>query len=180
VNRKQLQALILALPVAAVLGAFVYYKYLVLPLAERHKKILVEIDGIRNEYEQSVGRAARLPRLEQEIRVLNEEIIEMQKKLPKNKDVPGIIRLLSERMRFHGIRWKSLDPGSQSAREYYTEHSYKIPFKASYHTLAKFMTEVGQMERIFATRLSPLQSETTPKEGTRVSGDLFFLIYTSK
>ena len=179
-NRKQLQALIIALPVIAIAGTFSYYKYFSLPLAERHKKLLTEIDGIRSEYEQSVGRAARLPRLEQEIQVLNEEIIEMQKKLPKDKDVPGIIRLLSDRMRFYGIRWKRLEPGSQAAREYYIEHSYKIPFTASYHNLAKFMAEVGQMERIFATRLSPLKPEIIPKEGTMVAGDLFFLIYTSK
>ena len=179
-NKKQLQALIIAIPVIAIAGMFSYYKYFVLPLAERHKKLLAEIDGIRSEYEQSVGRAARLPRLEQEILGLNKEIVEMQKKLPKDKDVPGIIRLLSERMRYHGIRWKKLEPWAQSAKEYYIEHSYKIPFTASYHVLAKFMTEVGQMERIFATRLSPLQSETTAKDGTMVTGDLFFLIYTAK
>lgn len=179
-NRKQLQALIIALPVIAIAGVFSYYKYFVSPLAVRHKKLLGEIEGIRSEYEQSVGRAARLPRLEQEIRVLNEEIIEMQKKLPKDKDVPGLIRLLSERMRFYGIRWKKLEPGAQSAKEYYIEHSYKIPFSTPYHNLAKFMAEVGQMERIFATRLSPLKSEISAKDGTMVTGDLFFLIYTSK
>ena len=83
-------------------------------------------------------------------------------------------------MRFYGIRWKRLEPGSQAAREYYIEHSYKIPFTASYHNLAKFMAEVGQMERIFATRISPLRSESIAKEGTMVTGELFFLIYTSK
>ncbi|OGR87678.1 MAG: hypothetical protein A3A86_04830 [Elusimicrobia bacterium RIFCSPLOWO2_01_FULL_60_11] len=179
-NRKELQAAIIALPIVAILGTFTYYKYLILPLAARHDKLRSEIEGIRGEYEQSVGRAARLPRLEQEIHVLNDEIVEMQKKLPKDKDVPSIIRLLSDRMQFHGIRWKKLDPGAQSAKEYYIEHSYKIPFSTPFHNLARFMAEVGQMERIFATRISPLKSETNAKDGTMVSGDLYFLIYTSK
>lgn len=127
-----------------------------------------------------MGRASRLPMLEQEIRVLNSEILEMQKKLPHDKDIPGLIRLLSDRMRFYGIQWKKLEPGSQASKEYYIEHSYKIPFTASYHNLAKFLTEIGQMERIFATRISSLRPENNAQTGTAVSGEITFLIYTSK
>jgi type IV pilus assembly protein PilO len=179
-NKKQLQASIIALPLIAFLGIFVYYKYLVTPLAASQVKILIELDSIRSEYEQSVGRAARLPRLEQEIQILNEEILDMEKTLPKDKDIPEILRLLSNRMRFYDIQWKKLEPGPQSVKEYHIEHSYKIPFTTSYHTLAKFMAEVGQMERIFATQIVSLKSENTPKDGTKVTGDLSFLIYTSK
>ena len=67
-----------------------------------------------------------------------------------------------------------------TAKEYYIEHSYKIPFIAPYHSLAKFMAEVGQMERIFATKISAIRPEINQKEGTMVSGDISFLIYTSK
>ena len=179
-NRKQLQALIIAIPVTAVFGIFAYFKYLVNPLAAKHGQLRGELDQIKSQYEQNVGRAARLPRMEQENAVLKQEIDQLRKKLPESKDVPSIIRFLSSRMKYHGINWKKLEPGSETAKEYYIEHVYKIPFSAPYHNLANFLADVGQTERIFSTRISPLKPEMNERLGTVVAGDIFFLIYTAK
>src|SRR3989338_7961280 len=169
-DRKQLKNLLIIIPVVFAAAVFGYYKYLLLPLEQKETAVIQDVENIEREYQESQGRASRLPRLEQEIRVLNMEILEMQKKLPHDKDVPGLIRLLSERMLFYGIQWKRLEPGAQAAKEYYIEHTYKIPFSASYHNLARFLAEIGQMERIFATRLSSLKPESSPQAGTVISG----------
>ena len=179
-DKKQLQQLIIILPVILVLGIFAYYKYLLFPLNNKINVLKTDLEGIKKEYDESKGRAERLPKLEQEISVLNQEIVEMQKKLPPNKDVPGLIRLLSKRMDHYNIVWKSLSPGTQNSRDYYIEHSYSIPFKASYHDLAKFLSEIGQMERIFATRVRSLTPSADSLGNFLVSGELTFLIYTSK
>ena len=179
-DKKQLQQLIIILPIVLIAGIFCYYKYLLSPLSEKKKALKAELENIKKEYDESKGRADRLPKLEQEILVLNQEITEMQKKLPPTKDVPGLIRLLSQRMEAHNISWKKLAPGTQAAREYYVEHSYKIPFSSSYHDLAKFLTEIGQMERIFATRFEALKPAADSSGMPIVSGELTFLIYTSK
>ena len=179
-DRKQLQKILIIIPVAAAALIFVHYKYFLIPLEQKQKALDANLIKTQDEYRQSVGRAGRLPRLEQEIRVLNMEILEMQKKLPHDKDVSGLIRLLAERMRYYGVQWKKLEPGTQNPKEYYIEHSYKIPFSAPYHNLAKFLAEIGQMERIFATRLSSLRPEASQGSGTQVTGDITFLIYTSR
>ncbi len=180
-DRKQLQKILIVIPVVLAGALFAYYKYLLSPMQAAHKVLDQDLVNIEREYQESQGRASRLPRLEQEIRVLNSEILEMQKKLPHDKDVPGLIRLLSERMRFYGIQWKRIEPGNQAAKDYYIEHTYKIPFSASYHNLARFLSEIGQMERIFATRISSIRPEMSAQGGgMQVSGEITFLIYTSK
>lgn len=185
-DKKQLQKILIAIAVLFIGGIYGYYKYLLKPLEAKQAVLDTELDKIKAEFQDAQVRASRLPRLEQEIRVLNSEILEMQKKLPQDKDVPGLIRLLAERMKFYGIQWKRLEPGTQTAKEYYVEHSYKIPFSSKYHSLARFLAEIGQMERIFATRISPLRPETSSQAGpsanvsTTLSGDITFLIYTSK
>ena len=83
-------------------------------------------------------------------------------------------------MELYRINWSRLAPGTQTQRDYYVEHTYSIPFRASYHDLARFLSDIGQMERIFATRFSQLAPGESSGGAITVSGDLTFLIYTSK
>ena len=181
IDKKQLQQLIIILPIILIAGIISYYKFLLAPLNEKKRILNTELENIRQEYETSKGRAMRLKSLEQEIVGLNLEIAEMQKKLPPNKDIPSLIRLLSKRMEHYNIVWKSLNPGTQTAKDYYIEHTYTIPFSATFHDLAKFLVEIGQMERIFATRFTSLTPQIDNQTGVvKVGGTLEFLIYTSK
>lgn len=179
-DKKQLQQLIVMMPIILIGGIFGYFKYLLAPLNDKSKLLREELQKIKKEYQESESRAARLPKLEQEIAGLNLEIKEIEKKLPPKKDVPNLIRLLSKKMEAHNIRWNRLAPGAQNTKDYYIEHIYSIPFTASYHNLANFLTEIGQMERIFATRFNKLGTTVDTKTGVQVQGELIFLIYTSK
>lgn len=175
-----MQQLIVMLPMILIAGVFGYYKYLLSPMNEKSKQLRDELEKIKNEYQESARRAARLPQLEKEIAVLNGEITEIEKKLPASKDLPSLIRMLSKKMNAHDIAWQRIVPGSQVVKDYYIEHAYTIPFNTTYHDLAMFLSEVGQMERIFATRFSKLSTITDAKNGTKVMGELTFLIYTSR
>lgn len=180
-DKKQLQQLLIIMPIILIGGAFAFIKYLLMPLNEKKKILAEELEKIKKEYTESVGRVARLSKLQQEIELLNKEIVEMQKKLPPSKDLPYLIRMLSKKMSQHRIAWTSLQPAGKSEKEHYAEHSFTIPFKGSYHDLALFLSEIGQMERIFATRFSNLKAEIDSTTGAaNVAGELTFLIYTSK
>lgn len=174
-DKNKIQQLIIMMPIILIAGIFGYFKYLLSPLSEKSKALNLELEQIKKDYKDSEARAARLPKLEQEITVLNNEIKEIEKRLPPGADVPNLIRLLSKKMETYQIIWNRLAPGTQSSKEHYIEHFYTIPFTCSYHNLALFLTEVGQMERIFASRFNKLSYNAG-----RVSGDLIFLIYTSK
>ena len=180
-DKKQLQILIALFPILLIGEIFCFYKYFFSPIQNKEKLIRADLEQIKKEYRESVGRISRLPKLEQEISLLNQEIAQIEKKLPNKKDVPGLIRLLSKKMDLYGITWSRLAPGSQSVKDYYAEYSYTIPFTASYHQLASFLSEIGQMERIFATRFSKLSvTVNASTQKTQIQGELLFLIYTAK
>ena len=102
-DKKKLQQLLIAIPIVLAALVYCYIKYLIKPLAKKEGDVLAEMSKIESEFLESQGRASRLPMLEEEIRMLRMDIEEMQKKLPHDKDVPGLIRLLSERMKFYGL-----------------------------------------------------------------------------
>ncbi len=174
-----MQQLIIAFPIILIGGLFAYYKYLLVPLNSRSKILQNELGKIKQEYVESERRAARLPQLQKEIVQLNREISETEKKLPASKDVPNLIRFLSKRMDRHNITWQRIAPGQQVTKDYYVEQTYSIPFSTTYHNLANFLSEIGQMERIFASRFGKL-NVANGVEGTMVTGELIFLIYTSR
>ena len=180
-DKKKLQALIIGIPLFLAGFIFVYYKYLLSPLNEKQKVVKDDLATINKQYQDSMGRAARLPQLESEIGQLNVEIAAMQKKLPPNKDVPGLIRMLSRKMDAHNVVWTNLTPGKQTSKDYYIEHTYTIPFTTTYHNLAEFLADIGQMERIFATRFVSISPQIDEKTGiVRLKGEISFLIYTAK
>lgn len=180
-DKKQLQQILIILPVILIGGTFAFIQYLILPLNQQKKVLAEELEKIKKEYNESVGRVARLAKLQQEIELLNQAIAELQKKLPASKDLPGLIRMLSKKMNQHRISWSKLEPKVKLEKEHYIEHSFTIPFKGSYHDLALFLSDIGQMERIFATRFTSLKTEIETASGlVQVAGDLTFLIYTSK
>lgn len=179
-DKKTLQQMIIMMPIILIVGIFGYYKYLLSPFNAKSKLLLGELEQIKKDYRESEARAARLSKLEQEISVLNVEIKAIEKKLPASKDVPNLIRLLSKKMSDNHIIWTRLAPGIETRKEYYIEYTYTIPFQASYHDLAVFLSDIGQMERIFASRFSQLQVKEDEKLGLKVQGDLTLLIYTSK
>ncbi len=179
-DKKKLQQLIIAFPIILIGSMFAYYKYLFVPLNTRAALLQTELEKIKQEYIESERRAARLPQLQKEIQQLNREISETEKKLPASKDVPNLIRLLSKRMDRHNISWARIAPGQQSVKDYYVEHAYSIPITTTYHNLANFLSEIGQMERIFASRFTKLNIMNNAADGVMITGELTFLIYTSR
>lgn len=179
-DKAKLQQLIIMMPIILVAGVFCYIKFLSMPLSAKMKTLKNEMDTIKQQYQESQMRVSRLPKLQQEIAQLNLEIQRIEKKLPKDRDVPGLIRLLSKKMDSYHIYWQRLVPGPDNAKEHYVEHLYSIPFHARYHDLAEFLTEMGGMERIFQTRFSQLNILSSEDSGVEVKGELTLLIYTAK
>lgn len=176
-----MQQILIIVPVALAALLFAYYKYLVSPLKVKQKMLAEELATIENDYQDSVSKAARLPQMQQEIVLLDAEVQKIQKRLPISQDLAELIRMLAKKMDEHHVVWMSLSPGTEVSMEHYTEHSYTIPFQTSYHNLAQFLADVGQMERIFATRFTDLTAQPNSQTGAiAVSGQLTFLIYTGK
>jgi len=86
-DKKQLQQLLVIIPIVLVAGIFGYYKYL-LPF-ERKKRRYSPVKWKPSKGIRRVPFArSRLPKLKEEIGQLNLEIAKIQKRLPPNKDIP--------------------------------------------------------------------------------------------
>lgn len=178
-NKQRLQQLVIMFPILLIGTTFAYFKYLKSPLDARMMTLHTEMEKVKQEYIASQKRISRLPRLENEIFMLNKEIRTIEKKLPNKKDLPGLIRLLSKKLDTYQLSWTQIIPGEEISKQYYYEHIYRIPFSTSYHNLAEFLSSIGQLERIFTTRFNKL-TMISGEDSVQVQGELALHIFTAK
>lgn len=147
-NKQQQQYLIAGVLGVAAFG-FVYIKYFWSPIAKTIHEAQEEIVSVNAQIETAKSNAARLPQIEKELEQLNIKAIEAERRLPRAKDVPGILVKLSSLANKHGIALNSFAPGGQLVRDYFFELVYPISITGNFHSLGRFLSALAMEERIF-------------------------------
>lgn len=133
------------------LGGFgyVYMSFFWLPFSQKIKEFEEKIAATDKEIEMARAQAARLPRIEAELALLNQQAAEAEKRLPRVKSVPDILVTLTTLAKKYNVDILSFSPGAQSSREFFFELSYPVAVRGSYHNLGRFLAAVALEERIF-------------------------------
>jgi type IV pilus assembly protein PilO len=136
---------VLALAVGVV--AFFYFSV----WAELDKKIQ-ELESTRSslqkQYEEQKAVADNLPVFQENTRKLEEDLANALKLLPRDKEIPSLLRDIYTLGRKSGIEFKSFEPQREVARQLYAEIPVKMTITGSYHEIAVFFDRIGKMSRI--------------------------------
>jgi type IV pilus assembly protein PilO len=158
---KQQQQTILASVMFVVLGGYVYWTYMLKPqlaaIAERKMKL----DELMGKIEVVERQARRLPALQAEREKLRLELAGLEKQLPKDKDVPNIIRTLTKEAQSENLVFSRLGPRPPTRRDFFEVIPFDVQFTGSLQALARFLASLGQQERIFQAQNITL----TPNSG---------------
>lgn len=133
-------------------GGFLYFKFFWLPVAGRIQTARASVEEVEGKINKAKAQAARLPQIEREIVILQQQATDAERRLPKNKDVPAIIDTIASLARKHKLSLTSFAPGSQAAKNYFIEVPYAIVGKATFHDLGRFFSALALEERIFNVR----------------------------
>lgn len=126
-----------------------YIKFFWLPIAAAKTAATEKIEVITAKITKATEQAARLDRLQAEIKSLNERAAEAEKRLPKTKSVPDILMSISALAIKNRVVIQSFTPGPTKSQTYFIELAYPLAVKGSYHNIGRFLAAVGLEERIF-------------------------------
>lgn len=130
--------------------AFIYVKFFWLPVSQSKTELTDKIAQIEAKITKAEAQASRLKRLQDELASLNQQAVEAEKRLPKSKSVPDILLALSRLAQKGRVSLQSFSPGPQKATSpYFTELSYPMVVKGSFHNIGRFFAAVALEERIF-------------------------------
>ena len=108
------------------------------------------------------------------------EVSKAEKKLPKQKNLEEIIRIVTEQAQRQKIFIGNFNPEAERPQNYFVEIPFGITFTANVNSLCRFLSAMGQQERIMAARNLNLNFSANAKRGHTVSGSFSLLAYIFK
>lgn len=149
---KQQQQMVAAGAVFSIAFGYIYFAYYWKPLSHRIDEAKQKIESVNSDITKAESQAARLPRLEKELAMLNQQTAEAEKRLPKSRDVPAVIDTLSRLAHTYRAELTSFAPGNPSPKQFFTEVPYTINATGTYHDIGIFLAAIALEERIFNVR----------------------------
>lgn len=133
-------------------GGFLYFKFFWLPVSERISTAKAGIEEVEGKIDKANKQAARLPQIQKELVVLNQQATDAEKRLPKTKDLPAVIDTLAALAQKHKVNLTNITPSGQVPKQFFIEVPYTIGASGTFHDLGRFFAAVALEERIFNIR----------------------------
>lgn len=160
---------------------FVYYKYLYSPLVNKYKEMYTKVEQTEKRLNEIKRRALELPRLQAEMKQLEMEVALLEKRLPKDKEIPELLRTLTKTAQRYQLKVISISPGGVTPQANYNEVPFQITLQGTYHAFACFLSELGQESRILSERnLSMTANAGTKESPATINANFTLIAYTFK
>jgi len=166
-TKEQQQYLVFAILVIGG-GGFGYVKYFWMPTSEKIKETTEKIEKVERKIQKAQRQAGRLNKIKKQLVRLNEEAEKVEKQLPKDLDLPGVIDTVSALARKNNVKITVFGAPASSTRSHFKEISFALVVSATYHDIGRFLAAIALEERIFNAR----NVNFSPGGGTTASGDL--------
>lgn len=143
---KKIKIVIAVLLIAAPVGLYVYLSYM--PNVETIKKM----EGKKVTLAAEVAKAEKVAR---NLKKYQDELVAAQKHfeaiavvLPKQKEIPNLLRNISDLGKGAGLDFVSFQPGAEIPKNFYAEIPVNISIKGPYHNVGYFLDQVSKLDRI--------------------------------
>lgn len=159
---------ILALGSSVAIVVMTLYGFSAFFYSPLHKEILAlqsSVQDLQRQLNAMRGRAQQLSKMQEEMASLQVDVADLEKQLPKDRELPSLIRILTHRAETYGLTLSILTPGKALPKGLYDEIPYSVNLSTSFNNLGHFLTAMGKGDRLFAARnlaLTPASAKTDP------------------
>ncbi len=169
-------ALAAACVVLFALISYGYWNFAYKPLNQQISTDRQTLSRLTQELAAAQARANQLSAIQAEMASLQVEVAELEKQLPKGRELPSLLRLLTHRAETFGLTFSTLAPQKPTPKGLYDEILYTITLSASLHSLGNFLTAMGKGERLFAARDLSLVGISSKADSDKTVNATFKLI----
>lgn len=160
---------------------FGYINYLITPLNAKYKASLAKLQAVESKLADTKRKALELPKLQVGMKNLELEVADLEKLLPKEKEIPGLIRIVTKTAGKYQLKITNINPGAVIDKVNYNEIPFQMTIQGSYHSLAYFLNEIGQESRILSVRnIAYTASPPTKENSSTINVNCTLVAYTFK
>lgn len=150
------------------LNALVFYagyNFVLKPKFEAEKALVKEVSELDAKLKRLLEIKNNIEKFREEYVRLKSVFEEAMKQLPETKDVPNLLRSVSNLCAETRLRVKSFEPKPVQPKEFYIEFPFEIKFSAPYHNVGYFFDGIRREKRIIHITDFSLETKAT---GTQV------------
>jgi len=165
--------------IAGVLICVIFYTYWSFVYAPVHQAIVSERKTVLDLQQKLVvakARAGQLSKVQAEMASLQIDVAELEKLLPRTRELPSLLRVLTHRAETHGLSLTSVRPQKAISKGLYDEVPYDITATSSLNGVGRFLTAMGKGDRLFAARNLALTASSSKSDPARTVNATFTLV----
>jgi Tfp pilus assembly protein PilO len=102
--------------------------------------------------------------MQNELAQLQTDLVFLEKQLPKDKDIPNILRTLSREAIQENLQFVRLVPKPAVQQQYFEILPFDLQFTGNLQSFVRFLASLGQQERIFQAQNIQLTLGSGPAE----------------
>jgi Tfp pilus assembly protein PilO len=165
--------------VSAILAGIVLYTYWSLvytPVANTIKLERKNALDLNQKLAVAKSRAGQLSKVQAEMAALQIDVAELEKLLPKTRELPSLLRVFTHRAEANGLVVNSFKPNRAVPKGLYDEIPYDITITSSLHSIGHFLTAMGKGERLFAARNLAMTATSNKADPSKTVNATFTLV----
>ena len=132
-------------------------------LDEQAESLRAEKRNLERQYEEQKAVADDLPNFIENTKRLEEDLDIALKQLPREKEIPSLLRDIYTLGRKSGIEFKTFEPQNVRNQNLYAELPIRLQIEGTYHEVGVFFDRIGKMNRI--VNISNLEANLSSQDG---------------
>lgn len=175
------QRAVVVMVVLGLGGGFWFWKYPAAQISQDLKTHRDQLVNLESKIAVAKARAERLDTLQAEKTALEQEVRELERRLPTAKEIPKLLRSLAREAQKHRVTMSAFAPQTVVPQQYFNEVPFNVTFSANYHTLARFFSALAQGERLIGERNLTLNATSAKDDpSTTVNVTVTLIAYSYK
>ncbi|HAH32857.1 MAG TPA: hypothetical protein DCL44_11145 [Elusimicrobia bacterium] len=154
---------------------FVYLNYFWLPISKTIAANTAKVASMEGEINNAKMQKAKYKDLESKLESLKSQKEAAQKKLPKDRKVPDLLRTITDLGRKYKVDIQSIGSPVSGREAYFIKVSYQLSVTCDYHALGRFITALGLEERIMA--IENLSISAAAGVSSSISATFMLVVY---
>ena len=146
-DRPKLQKIAI-LAVTIILISALYYSFIYSPRSDEVAKLADSVEIARNEKNAKQLKAANLPRLQRDLKMLDMQLLKAVAELPNQKQIAALLTNISAQAQQAGLNVILFRPRAETFQEFYAEVPVDITVKGNFHNTVSFFDAVGRLDRL--------------------------------
>ena len=134
--------------VAVLVPIALFYFLIYRPTDSKIQALNKKVASMQKELQRAKTAARDLPRYEKEMAATKERFEATSILLPRDKEIPALLRNISDLGKGAGLDFLSFKPGKEIPKDFYAEIPVDISIRGPYHNMGFFLDQVSKLDRI--------------------------------